>query len=61
MKIKACSAAIRGALMLGVGLAANSAFGGYDVYSEGDTEGETEGDMEGSTGGSTEGDTGGEQ
>lgn len=37
MKIKACSVAIRGALVLGVGLAASSAFAGYDVYSEGDT------------------------
>ncbi len=37
MKIKSIPAAIRGALVLGAGLAASSAFGGYDVHSKGDT------------------------
>jgi hypothetical protein len=37
MKIKACTAAVRGALLLGAALTATSALAGYDVYSKGDT------------------------
>jgi hypothetical protein len=37
MKIKACTTAIRGALLLGATLTTTSALAGYDVYSKGDT------------------------